>query len=131
MDLVRRSGHHPARARKLWQPPRYQPRRAPVFPKAPRRVTPAPDEVCGLNMSIIRLTPGAISLSISSHFPIRGKSMNVKPVMFPPGRARLAIKPCRRFAAVRQVGGYRRVARRSVGVFGTAALDPRRALGRA
>jgi hypothetical protein len=32
-------------------------------------------------MSVIRLTSGAISLSISSHFPIMGKSTNVKPVM--------------------------------------------------
>src|SRR6516165_3668742 len=45
-------------------------------------------------MNAIRVTPGAISLSICSHFPIMGKSMNVKPVMFPPGRARLAMKPC-------------------------------------
>jgi hypothetical protein len=45
-------------------------------------------------MRATRLTLGAISLRISSHFPISGKSMNVKPVMFPPGRARLATKPC-------------------------------------
>ena len=45
-------------------------------------------------MSVIRLTSGAISLSISSHFPIMGKSTNVKPVMLPPGRAKLATKPC-------------------------------------
>ena len=43
-------------------------------------------------MSVIRLTLGAISLSISSHFPIMGKSTNVKPVMLPPGRAKLAIE---------------------------------------
>src|SRR5215472_6691517 len=36
-------------------------------------------------MSVIRLTSGAISLSISSHFPTRGKSMKVKPVILPPG----------------------------------------------
>src|SRR5262249_4227104 len=47
-----------------------------------------------LLVAATRLTLGAISLSISSHFPISGKSMNVKPVMFPPGRARLATKPC-------------------------------------
>ena len=45
-------------------------------------------------MKVIRLTPGAISLSSVSHFPIVGKSMRVKPVMLPPGRARLATKPC-------------------------------------
>ena len=37
-------------------------------------------------MSVTRLTPGAISLIIPNHLPINGKSMKVKPVMFPPGR---------------------------------------------
>ena len=42
------------------------------------------------------LDEGAISFSSSSHFPIMANSTNVKPVMFPPGRAWLAIKPCPR-----------------------------------
>src|SRR5215475_11414118 len=45
-------------------------------------------------MSVIRLTSGAISLSISSHFPIRGSSMKVKPVILPPGCDSVAAKPC-------------------------------------
>src|SRR5262245_4319083 len=45
-------------------------------------------------MSAARATPGAASLSISSHFPTIWKSMNVKPVMFPPGCAKLETKPC-------------------------------------
>ena len=45
-------------------------------------------------MSVTRLTVGAISLIISNHLPINGKSMKVKPVMFPPGRDELATKPC-------------------------------------
>src|SRR3981081_1594108 len=40
------------------------------------------------------LTLGGISLSISSHFPMRGKSMKVKPVMLPPGRDNDFTKPC-------------------------------------
>src|SRR5262245_20894316 len=36
---------------------------------------------------------GAASLSISSHFPTIWKSTNVKPVMFPPGCAKLETKP--------------------------------------
>jgi hypothetical protein len=47
-----------------------------------------------LNMSAARVTLGAASLSISSHFPTIWKSMNVKPVMFPPGCAKLETKPC-------------------------------------
>ena len=31
---------------------------------------------------------------ISSHLPIMGQSTKEKPVIFPPGRARLATKPC-------------------------------------
>src|SRR5215470_12253835 len=45
-------------------------------------------------MSTARETPGAASLSISSHFPTIWKSMNEKPVMFPPGCAKLETKPC-------------------------------------
>jgi putative tryptophan/tyrosine transport system substrate-binding protein len=35
-------------------------------------------------MSVIRLTPGTISLSISSHFPMMGKSIVVVAVNFDP-----------------------------------------------
>ena len=45
-------------------------------------------------MSVIRLTPGMTSFIISNHLPIIGKSIYEKPVMFPPGRAKLATKPC-------------------------------------
>src|SRR6516165_2713346 len=45
-------------------------------------------------MSAARETPGAASLSISSHFPTIWKSTSVKPVMFPPGCAKLETKPC-------------------------------------
>ncbi len=45
-------------------------------------------------MSVIRLTPGTTSFIISSHLPIMGKSTYEKPVMFPPGRAKLTTKPC-------------------------------------
>ena len=37
--------------------------------------------------------PGAISFNNSSHFPLRPYSKFVNPVVFPPGRARLATKP--------------------------------------
>jgi len=40
-----------------------------------------------------RVTRGAISLSSSSHFPLRPYSNGVKPVALPPGRARLSTKP--------------------------------------
>ena len=37
-------------------------------------------------MTAARLTRGAMSLSSSSHFPLRPNSATVKPVAFPPGR---------------------------------------------
>src|SRR5262249_53992068 len=40
-----------------------------------------------------RATPGAISLSSSSHFPAKLNSQFVKPVALPPGRAKLSTKP--------------------------------------
>ena len=40
-----------------------------------------------------RVTSGAISLSSSSHFPLRLYSNWIKPVALPPGRARLSTKP--------------------------------------
>ena len=44
-------------------------------------------------MKPTRLTRGAISLSISSHFPPISASKIANPVMLPPGRAKLATKP--------------------------------------
>src|SRR6516225_9208611 len=49
--------------------------------------------VAGLNSTAARLTPGAISLSNSSHLPAIVGSSVVKPVALPPGRERLATKP--------------------------------------
>ena len=43
----------------------------------------------GLKMTVTRVTPGATSLSNSSHFPMMGASNMTNPVMLPPGRARL------------------------------------------
>ena len=40
-----------------------------------------------------RVTPGAICLSSSSHFPLMLYSNEVKPVALPPGRAKLSTKP--------------------------------------
>src|SRR4051812_47664261 len=40
-----------------------------------------------------RVTPGAISLSSSSHFPLRPYSNEMNPVTLPPGCARLSTKP--------------------------------------
>src|SRR5262249_55401236 len=40
-----------------------------------------------------RVTRGAISLSSSTHFALKPYSHGVKPVVFPPGRARLATTP--------------------------------------
>jgi hypothetical protein len=45
-------------------------------------------------MSAARVTLGEASLSIPSHFPTIWKSINEKPVMFPPGCAKLETKPC-------------------------------------
>src|SRR5271169_3131538 len=44
-------------------------------------------------MIATRLTPGASSMSNSSHLPPSVASMLMKPVRFPPGRGRLATKP--------------------------------------
>ena len=41
----------------------------------------------------LRVTPGAICLSSSSHFALRPYSKFVNPVALPPGRARLSTKP--------------------------------------
>src|ERR1700730_6062663 len=60
---------------------------------AGRKYDPPPGVVSGLNMIAARLTPGAISVSSSSHLPAIVASWLLKPVRFPTGRARLATKP--------------------------------------
>jgi len=47
----------------------------------------------GSTMTATRVTPGAICLSNSSHFPLMLFSKSMKPVALPPGRARLSTKP--------------------------------------
>ena len=54
------------------------------MPLRPRRL--------GLNTTAVRVTPGATSLRISSHFPINDGSKLVKPVMLPSGFGMLATK---------------------------------------
>src|SRR5215831_3757369 len=44
-------------------------------------------------MNAARFTPGAISLSSSSHFVPMPYSYSIKPVAMPPGRARVSTKP--------------------------------------
>jgi hypothetical protein len=44
-------------------------------------------------MTAARVTPGAISLSSSSDFPLSVYSYDINPVALPPGRARLSTKP--------------------------------------
>src|SRR6516164_9626140 len=51
-------------------------------------------DVSGLNMTPMRASPGAISLSNSSHLPPIENSYALKPVRLPPGFATLATKPC-------------------------------------
>ena len=46
-------------------------------------------------MTATRVTFGAVCLSTSSHFAPRPYSYDVKPVMLPPGRAKLSTKPAR------------------------------------
>ena len=47
----------------------------------------------GTRMTTTRLTLGAISFSSSNHFALMPYSKLIKPVAFPPGRARLSTKP--------------------------------------
>ena len=54
---------------------------------------PIPAGALGSRMTAARVTPGAICLSSSSHLPLRLYSNCIKPVVLPPGRARLATKP--------------------------------------
>ena len=54
---------------------------------------PIPAVMAGSRRTAARVTPGAICLSSSSHFPLMPYSNAVKPVALPPGRARLSTKP--------------------------------------
>src|SRR5262249_40495339 len=54
---------------------------------------PVPEGVAGSRRIAIRVTSGPICLSSSSHFPPMAYSNEVKPVAFPPGGARLSMKP--------------------------------------
>src|SRR5262245_36989886 len=51
-----------------------------------------PADVAGSRRTTTRVTVGAISLSSSSHFPLRLYSNSMKPVTLPPGCARLSTK---------------------------------------
>jgi hypothetical protein len=53
----------------------------------------APPSGAVLGLTATRVMAGAISLSISSHFPVSDGSKLVNPVVLPPGRAMLATKP--------------------------------------
>src|SRR5215472_8330294 len=57
-----------------------------------RKNAPSSGAVLGLNMTATRVTLGATSLRIWSHFPINDGSKLVKPVMLPPGCGMLATK---------------------------------------
>jgi hypothetical protein len=48
---------------------------------------PLPAAMAGSRRIAARVTPGAISLSSSSHFPLMPYSNRIKPVALPPGRA--------------------------------------------
>src|SRR5258708_33829784 len=50
--------------------------------------------MAGSRRTAARVTFGAISLSSSNHFAPMPYSKDVKPVMLPPGRARLSTRPC-------------------------------------
>src|SRR6516165_339536 len=54
---------------------------------------PIPLVIPGSRRTATRVTPGAISLSNSGHFPHRVYSNCIKPVALPPGRDRLWTKP--------------------------------------
>src|ERR1700738_3195449 len=54
---------------------------------------PIPEGFAGSRKTAARVTPGAICLSSSSHFPLKLYSNCMKPVVLPPGRARLSTRP--------------------------------------
>src|SRR5262245_45182022 len=53
----------------------------------------SPDGLLDSRRTATRRTPGAISLSISSHLTLSPNSADMKPVALPPGRARLCTMP--------------------------------------
>src|SRR5262249_16037340 len=54
---------------------------------------PGPAAVARVRRPAARFTPGAISLSSSSHFALKPISKLINPVTLPPGRARLSTRP--------------------------------------
>src|SRR5262249_40234988 len=54
---------------------------------------PGPAAIARLRRTAARFTPGAISLSSSSHFTLMPISKLINPVALPPGRARLSTRP--------------------------------------
>ena len=54
---------------------------------------PIPAVMAGSRRTAARVTPGAICLSSSSHFPLKLYSNCMKPVALPPGYARLSTNP--------------------------------------
>src|SRR5262249_61034633 len=54
---------------------------------------PTPEVTVGSRMTATRFTFGAASLSSCGHFPLNAYSYATKPVVLPPGRARLATNP--------------------------------------
>src|SRR6516165_3507585 len=61
---------------------------------------PEPAGTEGSRMTATRVTRGAISLSSSTHFPLRLNSDEVKPVALPPGRAKRTLDIARGPAVV-------------------------------
>ena len=54
---------------------------------------PMPEVSAASRRTAARVTPGAICLSSSSHFPLKLYSNCMKPVVLPPGRDKLSTKP--------------------------------------
>src|SRR5215213_4180765 len=54
---------------------------------------PVPEAMAASRRIAARVTPGAISLSSSTHFALMPYSNKTKPVALPPGRVRLSTKP--------------------------------------
>ena len=82
--------------------------------------------VAGLNRSATRTVRGAISFNSSIHLPPTAGSLVVKPVMLPPGRARLAAKPLPiGSATTANTIGIVRVSRASAPVTGVVTTEDR------
>src|SRR6516164_4007047 len=67
---------------------------------------PAPAAMAGFRRNATRFTPGAISLSSSSHLPPKSNSYSIKPVALPPGRARVSTKPAPTGSATSTIYGF-------------------------